>query len=253
MGGFESRARAMGYRRVAGVDEAGRGPLAGPVVAAAVVLPPDFPTEGLDDSKALSPAARDRAFSSITSGAAAWAVAAASPGEIDRLNVLHASLLAMRRAVEALSPPPDFVFVDGDLPVLPSGLCPYRPRRSAGRRPRRPLPGLLFRAPDGPPGCLFAAEAGCTGEGRRGRGSIWCAIGQEPVVGGDGLCLSIMAASILAKVSRDRLMEEYDRLHPGYGFAAHKGYPTREHLAALRRLGPSPIHRRTFRGVRTCP
>jgi len=198
--GFEARARARGFRTVAGVDEAGRGPLAGPVVAAAVVLPPGFPGDGIRDSKALSPRARERAFSSILSGAVAFSIGQADPGEIDRLNILHASLLAMRRAVEGLFPPPDFLYVDGTSPI----------------------PG------DGP---------------------AWAAIRQETLVRGDSRCRAVMAASILAKVTRDRMMVEYDRLHPGYGFAAHKGYPTRAHLEALRRLGPSPIHRKTFRGV----
>lgn len=194
MEGFEARARAKGFRTVAGVDEAGRGPLAGPVVAAAVVLPPGFPADGMRDSKALSPNARERAFLLITSGALSYAVGRAEPGEIDRINILQASLLAMKRAVEGLSPPPDFLFVDGIHPVP-------------------------------------------------------CAISQETLVSGDSRCLPVIAASILAKVTRDRMMVEYERLYPGYGFSAHKGYPTRSHLQALRRLGPSPIHRRTFRGV----
>jgi len=198
--GFEARARAKGFRTVAGVDEAGRGPLAGPVVAAAVVLPPGFPDDGIRDSKALSPRARERAFSSILSGAVAFSIGEADPGEIDRLNILQASLLAMRRAVEGLSPPADFLYVDGSFPIP-------------------------------------------------GEGSAWDAIRQEPLVRGDSRCLAVMAASILAKVTRDRKMREYDRIHPGYGFSAHKGYPTRAHLEALRVLGPSPIHRRSFRGV----
>lgn len=194
MEGFEARARAKGFRTVAGVDEAGRGPLAGPVVAAAVVLPPGFPPEGMRDSKALSPGARERAFLVITSGALSFSVGRADPGEIDRINILQASLLAMKRAVEGLSPAPDFLYVDGTFPVP-------------------------------------------------------CDISQETLVSGDSRCLPVMAASILAKVTRDRMMVEYDHLYPGYGFSAHKGYPTRSHLQALRRLGPSPIHRRTFRGV----
>ncbi len=200
MEGFEARARARGFRTVAGVDEAGRGPLAGPVVAAAVVLPPGFPADGIRDSKALSPNARERAFFRIVSGALSFSVGQADPREIDRLNILRASLLAMRRAVEGLSPPADFLYVDG-----------------------------AFEIP--------------------GEGPAWESIRQEPLVRGDSRCLAVMAASILAKVTRDRMMVEYDRLHPGYGFSAHKGYPTRSHLDALRELGPSPIHRRSFRGV----
>jgi len=192
--GFETRARALGYRAIAGVDEAGRGPLAGPVVAAAVILPRGFPPKGIRDSKSLSPSARERAYSLIAREAVSFAVAHSSPEEIDRINVLQATLLAMRRAVLRLSPPPDFLYVDGTFPV--------------------PYP-----------------------------------IAQEPLVAGDSRCLSVMAASILAKVTRDVLMEEYDRAYPGYRFSAHKGYPTREHREALRRLGPCPIHRKTFRGV----
>jgi ribonuclease HII len=191
---FESIARGRGFLAPAGVDEAGRGPLAGPVVAAAVILPPGYSHPGIRDSKKLSPAQRERIFPVIGREASACAVALATPEEIDGINILQASLLAMRRAVEALSSPPDFLLVDGN----------------------RRIP---------------------------------CDISQETLVGGDGRCLSIAAASILAKVTRDRMMEEYDLLYPGYGFSVHKGYPTREHLEAIRRLGPCPIHRRTFRGV----
>jgi ribonuclease HII len=186
---------------VAGVDEAGRGPLAGPVVAAAVILPPGFHRPAIRDSKALSPKAREKAFSLITSHALAFAVAHSTPEEIDRINILQASLLAMRRAVEKLAPVPDFLYIDGNISIPPA------------------------------------------------KGGPWDAIHQEPIVSGDSLCVPVMAASILAKVTRDRLMVEYDRVYPGYGFASHKGYPTRGHLAALRMLGPSPIHRKTFRGV----
>ena len=201
MDGFEARARAMGYRMVAGVDEAGRGPLAGPVMAAAVVLPSGFSPPEIRDSKALSPKARERAFSLVTLNALAFAVGDSTPEEIDRINILQASLLAMRRAVEKLDPAPDFLYIDGKLTIPP---------------------------PQGAP---------------------WGAIRQEAIVSGDSRCVSVMAASILAKVTRDRLMLEYDRAYPGYGFASHKGYPTKAHLAALSALGPSPIHRKTFRGV----
>ncbi len=194
MDGFETRARARGYRAPAGVDEAGRGPLAGPVVAAAVILPAGFSHPSIRDSKALSPAARERAFALIEDAAVAVAVASASPEEIDAINILQASLLAMRRSVDGLSHPPDFLYVDGRFPVP-------------------------------------------------------CLLPQEPLVRGDARCLSVAAASILAKVTRDRLMRDLDRLYPGYGFSAHKGYPTPEHYAALARLGPCPVHRMTFRGV----
>jgi ribonuclease HII len=192
--GFERRARENGFRVVAGVDEAGRGPLAGPVVAAVVVLPEGFFHKGIRDSKALSPIARKKAFDLIGKAAVSYGVGLATPEEIDKINILKASLLAMRRAVETLPVPPDFLYVDG-----------------------------IHRVPH--------------------------PVAQEPLVAGDSRCLSIMAASVLAKVTRDGMMAEYDAMYPGYRFAAHKGYPTREHLAALRRLGPCPIHRTTFRGV----
>ncbi len=184
--------------RVAGVDEVGRGPLAGPVVAAAVVFPdgvPDALAPLLDDSKRLSAAARERALAAmLASGAAEIAVAAASVNEIARLNVLGAALLAMRRAVERLPVLPNLALVDGNQP--PALPCPVR--------------------------CL---------------------------VGGDGLSLSIAAASIAAKVLRDRLMARLDRRHPGYGWASNAGYGTAVHLAALRRLGPTRHHRAGFGSV----
>jgi ribonuclease HII len=182
---------------VAGVDEAGRGPLAGPVSAAAVILDPVRPIAGLADSKKLTPARRDGLDLEIRERALAWSIAWASAEEIDRINILQASMLAMQRAVAALNVRPTRVLVDGN------------------------------RCPD--VGC--AAEA---------------------IVGGDGLVPSIGAASILAKVARDRLMCDLDLAFPGYGFAGHKGYPTRAHIEALRRLGPCPEHRRSFGPVRAC-
>ena len=180
---------------LAGVDEAGRGPLAGPVSAAAVILHPDRPIAGIDDSKKLSPARRDALDLRIREESLAWSVAWASVEEIDRLNILRASLLAMQRAVSALGVRPERILVDGN------------------------------RCPD------FGIEA-------------------EAVVGGDGLIPAIGAASILAKVARDRLMEDLDQAFPGYGFARHKGYPTSVHLEALRRLGPCPHHRTSVGPVR---
>ena len=197
---FETIARGRGFRAPAGVDEAGRGPLAGPVVAAAVILHPDYRNPGIRDSKKLSPAQRERIFPVIGRDAFACAVALATPEEIDDINILQASLLAMRRAVEALPSPPDFLFVDGNQ------------RIPCARR-------------------------------------IPCRVSQEALVRGDDRCISIAAASILAKVTRDRMMEELDLQYPGYGFAAHKGYPTPEHFEAILRLGPCRIHRRTFHGV----
>jgi ribonuclease HII len=180
---------------VAGVDEAGRGPLAGPVSAAAVILDPDRPIPGLGDSKKLTPARRDALDREIRERAPAWSIAWASAEEIDRINILQASMLAMQRAVAALSIQPRRVLVDGN------------------------------RCPD----------LGCEA---------------RAVIGGDVLVPSIGAASILAKVARDRLMGDLDRVFPGYGFAGHKGYPTRAHIEALRRLGPCPEHRRSFGPVR---
>ena len=180
---------------VAGVDEAGRGPLAGPVSAAAVILDPERPIVGLDDSKRLSPKRRELLELEIQDNALAWAVAFASVDEIDRINILQASLLAMSRAVEALVVAPQRALVDGN------------------RCPR----------------LACAAEA---------------------VVGGDASVPVIGAASILAKVARDREMLLLDARYPGYGFARHKGYPTRDHMVALRELGPCEYHRRSFRPVR---
>ncbi|ROR32228.1 ribonuclease HII [Inmirania thermothiophila] len=180
--------------RVAGVDEAGRGPLAGPVVAAAVILDPARPVDGLADSKTLAARRREALAARIRERALAWAVAEAGVEEIERLNILGATLLAMRRAVEALAVAPEAVLVDGDR-------CP-------------PL-----------------------------------AVPARAVVRGDRTVAAIAAASILAKVARDAHMQELERCYPGYGFARHKGYPTREHLEALARLGPCPQHRRGFAPV----
>ncbi len=178
---------------MAGVDEAGRGPLAGPVVAAAVILDPDRPIDGLADSKALSAVSREELAGMIRARARAWAIAHADAAEIDALNILEASLLAMRRAVEKLALMPDHVCVDGN------------------RCPRL--------------GPRYTVEA---------------------IVAGDATVPEISAASILAKTWRDAWMERIDTRYPGYGFARHKGYPTAEHRAALGRLGPCPLHRRSF-------
>lgn len=192
---FELLAQAQGYRHVAGIDEAGRGPLAGPVVAAAVILPADFDLPGLTDSKKLSPRQRERLFPLIRQQAVAVGLGLAAADEIDRRNILQATLLAMSLAVQRLRVPADFLLIDGITPVPLS-------------TPQRTLKQ------------------------------------------GDSRSLSIAAASIIAKVVRDRMMEGYERRHPGYGFAAHKGYGCASHLAAIAALGPSPLHRRTFRGVR---
>ncbi|KXJ99279.1 MAG: ribonuclease HII [Nitrospira sp. OLB3] len=188
---FEGEARCCGYRCVAGLDEAGRGPLAGPVVAAAVVLPRRCRLVGLNDSKQISEADRLRLFDEIVHRAVGIGVGAASEWEIDRLNILEATKLAMRRALGSLPPPPDFLLLDAVT-----------------------LPGIP--------------------------------VPQRSLIKGDGLSCSIAAASIIAKVTRDRLMVEYHRWYPQYNFAEHKGYGTPDHLRRLRRHGPCPIHRASF-------
>ncbi len=190
----ERIARSAGFRKVIGIDEAGRGPLAGPVVAAAVHLPPHKELPGINDSKQLSAKQRENLYAAITQDPEIhWAVAVLGAREVDKINIYQAACEAMRQAAAEIDEA-DFILVDGN-PVhdLP---CPAR-----------------------------------------------------NIVKGDAKCACIAAASIVAKVHRDRLMHEYDELYPGYGFAAHKGYGTTEHLEALARLGPCPIHRRTFSPV----
>ncbi|WP_052329373.1 ribonuclease HII [Dyella ginsengisoli] len=182
-------------RRIAGVDEAGRGPLAGPVVVAAVILDPARPIAGLDDSKRLSEKKRDALYPQVIAHALAHCVVVVEAEEIDRLNIFQATMAGMSRAVAGLSPRADEALVDGN--KLPRDL---------------PCPG-------------------------------------RAIVGGDALEPAISAASILAKVTRDRLMVQLDAVHPGYGFAVHKGYPTPAHLDALQRLGPCAQHRRSFAPV----
>ena len=188
---YENEKRALGYTAVCGCDEAGRGPLCGPVVAAAVILDPEVIIEGLDDSKKLTEKKREKLFDIIKEKALAYAIAEASPAEIDEINILNASMLAMRRAVEALSVKADFALIDGN----------------------------------------------CA------RGFV---IPTQTVVKGDAKSPSIAAASILAKVTRDRQCAELDALYPEYGFAKHKGYPTKDHMQKVRELGPCPEHRRSF-------
>ncbi|CDZ94175.1 MULTISPECIES: ribonuclease HII [Pseudomonadaceae] len=180
---------------VAGVDEVGRGPLCGPVVTAAVILDPLRPISGLNDSKKLTEAKREALFDEICEKALAWCIARAEVEEIDRLNILHATMLAMQRAVEGLAIRPKLALIDGNR-------CPQL--------------------------------------------SVPCA----PVIQGDAQVPAIAAASILAKVSRDREMQAFDLIYPGYGLSGHKGYPTPVHLEALQRLGATPIHRRSFAPVR---
>ncbi len=192
---WEQQLWERGYRRVAGVDEAGRGPLAGPVVAAAVVLPFPCHLPGLNDSKLLTANERECLYDLILETALDWSIGKETARAIDRHNILQASLRAMGKAVKGLAHPSDSLLVDG--------------------LQRIPLP-----------------------------------LPQETLVRGDRLSVSVAAASILAKVTRDRLMSRYDHRFPGYGFASHKGYPTQAHLFALSRLGPSPIHRLSFRPLR---
>ena len=190
---YEKEIWAKG-RIPAGVDEAGRGPLAGPVVAAAVVLPDDCIIEGLDDSKKLTHTKRVRIYKEIESLAISYAVGIVEPEEIDRINILQAALLAMEISVKKLTTKPDYLLIDGN-------------QRTS----------LLLM--------------------------------QETIVKGDSKSCSIAAASIIAKVTRDSIMEEYHKQYPEYNFKGHKGYPTKEHYEAIREHGPCPIHRKSFRGV----
>jgi len=188
---FEALARADGFLTVCGIDEAGRGPLCGPVCAAAVILPPDTEIEGLNDSKKLSEKKREALFDIICDRAVSYGIAMASAQEIDEINILQATFLAMRRAVDALSVQPDCALIDGN-----------------GK------PGL--------------------------------AIEQRTIVKGDSKSVSVAAASILAKVTRDRYMKEMDAQYPQYAFAQHKGYGTRLHYERIAEFGLCPEHRRTF-------
>jgi ribonuclease HII len=188
-------AMAEGFSIIAGIDEAGRGPLAGPVVAAAVILPEGLMIPGVDDSKKLTEQKREKLFEVIMGRAISVGIGIVDPDVIDRINILQATRLAMLKAVEQLTPQPDYLLIDGITRINSS-------------------------------------------------------IPQKTVKKGDSLSLSIAAASIIAKVTRDRLMVEMDHMYPGYGLAGHKGYGSALHMEAIRRLGPSPIHRLTFGGVK---
>lgn len=188
---YEQRFAGEGYIAIAGTDEAGRGPLAGPVYAAAVILPMGLDLPGLNDSKKLPEKKRDILFDLIREKAVSYGIASASHEEIDAMNILNASQLAMRRAVALLQPTPDMVLIDGNVSRdFPMDTC--------------------------------------------------------TIVKGDALSMSVAAASVLAKVARDRYCVEMDRLYPAYGFLRHKGYPTKEHRELVERLGPCPLHRKTF-------
>jgi ribonuclease HII len=191
---LEKAARNCGFQRIAGCDEVGRGPMFGPVVAAAVILPVDCRLTGLTDSKLLTEKKRNEFEVEIRAKAIAWAIAAVDVETIDRINILRASLLAMRMAVEKLVVVPDYLLIDG-------------------------------------------------------RDTIDWPCPQKSVIQGDATSRSIAAASVLAKVHRDALLVELDSVYPGYGLARHKGYCSREHLAALDKLGPTPLHRRSFSPV----
>ncbi len=192
---FEKKAKSQGFQSIAGVDEAGRGPLAGPVVASAVVLPEGFTVTGITDSKKLTPTKRRQLYLEIYRHAVAVGIGIVDPAEIDRINILHATLQSMSVAVKSLSPQPDCLMIDGP-----------------------------FRIPSSLP--------------------------QHPIIGGDGLSISIAAASIVAKVTRDNLMDVYHQEYPQFGFDKHKGYPTPAHRMAIRKFGWCPIHRKSFRGVK---
>ena len=188
---FENEKRALGYKYICGCDEAGRGPLCGPVVAAAVILPEGEIIEGLNDSKKLTEKKRERLYDEIIGRALAYGIAEATPAEIDEINILNASMLAMKRAIEAMEIKADFALIDGN----------------------------------------------------HARGFD---IPAQPIVKGDALSYSIAAASVLAKVTRDRGCIDLDREYPEYGIAKHKGYPTKDHMDAVRAHGPAPIYRKSF-------
>ena len=192
---FEHEAKAHGYKIIAGVDEAGRGPLAGPVVSAAVILPHNFSCEGIDDSKKLTEKKRNALFPLIKEQAICVATGISSHDEIDQINILQASLLSMKRAVKNLLNPPDFLLIDGKF-------------------------------------------------------TIDMNIDQAALIKGDSKSISIAAASIIAKVTRDAMMKQLDKTYPQYNFIQHKGYPTKAHKKAILEHGPCPVHRRTFKGVK---
>lgn len=192
---YEKKVREKGFSLIAGVDEAGRGPLAGPVVSAAVILPDGFYASGLNDSKKLTPKKRDTFYQKIQAGATAIGIGVVDASEIDRINILQASLLSMAIAVNNLQPQPDFLLIDGKFTTK-------------------------VKYP------------------------------QKAIIKGDALSMSIAAASVMAKVTRDRIMTKYHALYPAYGFDKHKGYPTQEHREALKIHGCCPIHRKTFKGVK---
>lgn len=192
---LEQSAEQKGYNTIAGIDEAGRGPLAGPVVSAAVILPPDFVCDGINDSKKLTEKKRSVLFPQIKKNAIAVGIGICSHTEIDQINILQASLLSMKRALDDLGTRPDFLLIDGKFTI------------------------------DSP-------------------------IDQSAVIKGDSKSISIAAASIIAKVTRDVIMKDLHEQYPVYGFNRHKGYPTKEHKSLILTHGPCPVHRKTFKGVK---
>ncbi len=192
---FEREAAARGFLKIAGIDEAGRGPLAGPVVSAAVILPASFEVTGINDSKKITPEKRNYLYGEICRHALATATGMVDSVEIDKINILQATLLSMSMAVKNLAVRPDTLLIDGTF-AIPSDLP------------------------------------------------------QTTIAKGDSRSISIAAASIIAKVTRDRLMEKYDSTYPQFGFSKHKGYPVKAHKEAIKKFGPCPIHRRTFKGVK---
>ena len=192
---FEKEAMRKGFQDIAGIDEAGRGPLAGPVVSAAVILPLSFRGAEVNDSKKLSPRNRELLYDKVYAQAVAIGIGIVDALEIDRINILRASLLAMAMAVRNLDPPPDFLLIDGQF-------------------------------------------------------SISSDLPQKPIPKGDSLSISIAAASIIAKVTRDRMMQNYHHYYPQFDFPRHKGYPTKAHKQAIRLFGSSPIHRKSYKGVK---
>ncbi len=192
---FEREAAARGFLKIAGIDEAGRGPLAGPVVSAAVILPASFEVTGINDSKKITPKKRSYLYVEICRHALATATGIVDSVEIDKINILQATLLSMSKAVKNLAVRPDTLLIDGTF-TIPSDLP------------------------------------------------------QTTITKGDSLSISIAAASIIAKVTRDRLLQKYDSTYPQFGFAKHKGYPVKAHKEAIKKFGPCPIHRRTFKGVK---
>ena len=204
---YEEESYARGFKSIAGVDEAGRGPLAGPVIAAAVILPRGYSHPEIQDSKLLTAKQREKLSAVLQEDAVCWALGRVEPEEIDRLNILQASLLAMVKALAALRTKADCILIDGNQTI--------------------PLP--VFRI----------------GEFLQGR-----TVYQRTIIKGDRSCLSIAAASIIAKVARDEIMSDLDNQFPQYGFADHKGYGCEGHFEALKRFGPSPVHRQSFKPVR---